>query len=147
MTRLDTLRDWLVALGVHADPGPRPGCLKLTLTGQYASWPLLMYLDPDDGDLTLLVPGYLRVPADAFAESQRAALAHWLLACNWELALGGFELDPADGEVRFRLSLPWVDGSLGAATFRRCLEAARYACDDAWGPCQRLLWAESASAG
>jgi len=61
-----------------------------------------------DGDFLLAVSSF--IPNKARPE-RRAAVAELLSRINWELALGCFEMNHADGEIRFRTSivLPGAD--------------------------------------
>jgi hypothetical protein len=140
MTRLETLTTALAACGLPATPDAAGHRLSAVLATAVADFRLLVWLDPEDGDVLFLVPGWLRVDPTVCAPEVRARLAELLLTLNWDLALGGFELDPTDGEVRFRLACPWVDGHLGPASVRRCVAATRWACEHAWRACQSVLW-------
>jgi hypothetical protein len=51
----------------------------------------------------------VRVP-----ESHRLAAAEYLTRANYGLTLGNFEMDFADGEVRFRTSMSTDDGAINA---------------------------------
>jgi len=129
-------------LGLTLARDERRGCLRADLDGERGHWELLVWLDTLDGDLLLLVPHYLRAPRDDADPAARARLCELLLALNYDLALGCFELDPADGEVRFRLALPLGDEPASDAALARALAAVRYALDAAWAPCQRVLYAD-----
>jgi hypothetical protein len=41
-------------------------------------------------------------------ENRRSAVAELLAFANWNMAFGAFEMDPADGQVRYHYSLPLV---------------------------------------
>jgi hypothetical protein len=65
-------------------------------------------------------------------EYRRAAMAQALSKANWTLPAGCFEMDPNDGELRFRSSMPTLDGSLTDEQIRSLVltawnTAARYA--------------------
>ena len=55
-----------------------------------------------DGDFLLAVSSF--IPNKARPE-RRAAVAELLTRINWELTLGCFEMNHADGEIRFRTSM------------------------------------------
>ena len=55
-----------------------------------------------DGDFLLAVSSF--IPNKARPE-RRAAVAELLTRINWELSLGCFEMNYADGEIRFRTSM------------------------------------------
>jgi len=50
---------------------------------------------------------------------KRAAVGAFLLEANYELSVGGFEMDPSDGEIRFRTGIDVGPGPLDAELFRR----------------------------
>ncbi len=50
---------------------------------------------------------------------QRAAVAGFLMEANYELSVGSFEMDPADGEIRFRTSIDVGARALDAELSRR----------------------------
>ena len=53
----------------------------------------------------------LRVHSGAGHSAQQVAKAcDHLLRRNYEFAVGAFERDPSDGEIRFRIGLPYRDG-------------------------------------
>ncbi|MBI5833969.1 MAG: hypothetical protein HZB16_16875 [Armatimonadetes bacterium] len=128
-------------VGLALGRDERRGCLRADLDVESGHWELLVWLDTQDGDLLLLVPHYLRAPRREQDSAARARLCERLLALNYDLALGCFELDPADGEVRFRLAVPLGDQPAGEAALARAVAAVRYALDEAWAPCQRALFA------
>ncbi len=59
----------------------------------------------------------LRVP-----EAQRPAIAEYLTRANYGLTLGNFEMDFADGEVRFRTSMNTDGGAINAAVAAQLLQ-------------------------
>ena len=59
----------------------------------------------------------------ATAEERRAAMAELLMRLNWDLVIGGFEVDFKDGEVRYKTSLDIEGGELTDAMLRNLLYA------------------------
>ena len=56
-------------------------------------------------------------------EDRRDEVARYLIGVNYELAVGAFEMDLSDGEVRFRVGLPIGDLPFDNDALRRLLEA------------------------
>jgi hypothetical protein len=66
---------------------------------------------------------FIRVhPAAGHTAEQVAQVCELLLQLNFEMALGSFERDQSDGEIRFRIALPYRDTSLTAEQVSWCLE-------------------------
>ena len=79
-------------------------------------WPVLIRLDDDRCAVYSVHPR--RVPP-----ARRGAAAAWCVQQNYDLTVGGFELDLEDGEVRFRTSLDTGGEPLTDALFDRLLVA------------------------
>jgi len=62
-----------------------------------------------DGDFLLAVSSF--IPNKARPE-RRAAVSELLTRINWELTLGCFEMNHADGEIRFRTSMILPDADI-----------------------------------
>ena len=147
MSSEERLSHQFARVGLPLRRDERRGCLAADLLLDCGRFELLVWLDTQDGDLLLLAPHYLRAPRRDADPAARARLAEQLLALNFELALGCFEMDPADGEVRFRLTVPQGDQPLPDTALARAIAAVRYALDEAWAPCQRALYAPAEPSG
>ena len=141
MSPSDNLAAQLSRLGLPVTRDSRRGCLRATLDLEPGRFELLVWHDSQDGDLLLLTPYFLRAPRESGPPGARTRLLEALLALNFELALGSFELDPADGEVRFRLSWPLGDAWPDDTALARAVAAVRHALEAAWPRCQRALYA------
>jgi hypothetical protein len=97
---LDTVRAVLVSDGWKLLELPDGVGLVTTITTDDASWPLVVLADEEDQVVICysVFPG--RVPP-----GRRRAAAELLTRVNYGLAVGVFELDLDDGEVRLRTSL------------------------------------------
>ncbi|KAL7560214.1 hypothetical protein ACA910_003295 [Epithemia clementina (nom. ined.)] len=71
--------------------------VTLTLTGHASSYKTFLDLKPQDHRLAVYIETPVKIPM-----AQRAAATEYLMRVNYSLALGNFELDFRDGEVRFR---------------------------------------------
>jgi hypothetical protein len=74
-----------------------------------------VYFAADDDRDQLVVYGVL---PDAVDEEHRVEVGAFLAALNYGLKIGNFEIDLADGEVRFRSGVDVEGGSLTAAMVR-----------------------------
>lgn len=59
-----------------------------------------------------------------YSEQQVQRVCESLLARNYRYAVGGFERDPSDGEIRFRIGLPYRDSLPTEDQIEWCLGAA-----------------------
>lgn len=66
----------------------------------------------------------IRVP-----EADRLRAVDYLNRANWGLCFGGFELDPRDGEVRFRATVDTDAGTVGAERIRRMIHTVVPVCE------------------
>lgn len=116
--------------------------LRTRFGGDTTHYDALMRVDPEREVLLLLVPFYLRAPQGEPPDGVRLRLLELLLQVNYEILYGNFELDLDDGEIRFRLSIPFSGGTVTLATFQRCGRAMVFACDHYFPAFQRVLWGE-----
>ncbi|MGG1517106.1 YbjN domain-containing protein [Paenibacillus oryzisoli] len=83
-------------------------------SGRNGSWAVLVRTD-EAQQLCLVYSVYpVSVP-----EAQKAELAVYLNEENYDLVVGNFELDPSDGELRYRTSLDVEQAALTPALFQR----------------------------
>jgi hypothetical protein len=100
--------------------------LSLTLSFNHAHGAYVLYFTTnDDTDLVGLMATYgSRVP-----ESRRGQVAEALSRINFLLWLGSFELDFADGELRFRIGIDVEGGQLSETMLSNMLGAALHSMD------------------
>jgi hypothetical protein len=100
--------------------------LSLTLSFNHAHGAYVLYFTTnDDTDLIGLMATYgSRVP-----ESRRVQVAEALSCINVLLWLGSFELDFADGELRFRIGIDVEGGQLSETMLSNMLGAALHSMD------------------
>lgn len=116
--------------------------LRTRFGGDNTHYDALLRVDTEREVLLLLVPFYLRAPRGEHSAQVRLRLLELLLHINYEILYGNFELDLSDGEVRFRLSIPFSGGGVTLDTFQRCGRAMAFACDHFFPAFQRVLWAD-----
>jgi hypothetical protein len=75
--------------------------------------------------MTMLGSGELKLlrvhTAAGHSAQQVSKVCEYLLSRNYELAVGAFERDPSDGEIRFRIGLPYRDAPPTEEQMKWCL--------------------------
>jgi hypothetical protein len=118
------------------DPGKH--IIHWLFTGDHGSYRLLVHWDEKTQRLLVRVPTIATVP-----QEKRHATAVLINLINWRLAIGNFEMDPADGEVAFRCSLVVADGRLGEMQLDAMFFASLFTADRFLPAFQRVFWAEA----
>lgn len=77
-----------------------PGGMLLEPSDGEAPWPFVAQVDPDEPQVAF----YSLLP-DEVPPERREAVAAVLTHANYGLAVGSFEIDVSDGDVRFRTSI------------------------------------------
>lgn len=109
----EVARGTLAELGYDVTPVDAQLCRVLVEQGGH-QWPLLVHCD--EAERTCVCWSvYPRLAAP----KQRGPVASFLLEFNYEVSVGSFEMDPADGEIRFRTGIDVGSGLLDAELFRR----------------------------
>jgi hypothetical protein len=88
------------------------------LSGTLGRWPFYAHV-LEDKDLVLL---YSICPMRA-PESRRHEISQFLTRANYGLAVGNFELDFEDGEIRYKTVLQLHGGELDATALKRLVRA------------------------
>lgn len=94
------VRDYLTADGWPHRELPDSAGIEVGYQGENGRWPVYVLTDDDVGLCIVYSMSPVQVPEDA-----RAAVCEFLTRINYGLTVGGFEMDLADGEVRFRTSV------------------------------------------
>lgn len=86
-----------------------PNTVFLALANPHGVYQIYITAD-DEKDFVRVICQYgSRVPID-----RRVAVAEALTRINWQRAIGGFDMDFSDGEVRFRVGIDVEGGLLSA---------------------------------
>lgn len=112
MSLLDTVREFLAEEEWEAE-AIEGRALLVPLSGAGGEWACAVEA-LDDGDRLLV---YGLVP-DPVPPARLAAMADFLTRANSGLPVGNFELDHADGEVRFKTSIDVAGDRLSVALVR-----------------------------
>lgn len=87
---------------------------RIQVRGSEAEWLCLVKLD-EEREFCLV---YSVLPEPVPVE-KRADMAMFLVATNYDIGVGSFEMDPEDGEIRFRTSIDVEGDRLSKALFER----------------------------
>lgn len=90
------------------------GLMRTAATAGAHSWALLVHVDEDQRTCICW-----SVYPDLVAPEKRAAVAQFLVEYNYDAWIGGFEMDPSDGEIRYRTSVDLGGAPLDARLFER----------------------------
>ncbi len=82
-----------------------------------------------------------RVPDD-----RRAAIAEAITRANYGIAVGAFEMDFGDGELRFRVGIDVEDGVFSATMAKNMISLSVYMCDRYHDAIMRVIFAGEAPA-
>jgi hypothetical protein len=74
------------------------------------------------------------------AEAQRGMIAEYLTRANYTQALGAFDMDFTDGEVRYRVAADVEGGQLGATMVRTMVRSALLAFDHYYPGLMRVIY-------
>lgn len=96
----------------------------LRATGDKASYEILLTVDEQ-----LAQVGCLTFFASNAPEPRRVAMAETVVRANYYLLLGNFDLDFADGELRFRVAMDVEGGALVPAMVRNLIALSIASCE------------------
>ena len=96
-----------------------------------------------DGDFLLAVSSF--IPNKARPD-RRAAVAELLTRINWELTLGCFEMNYADGEIRFRTSMILPSAELTDAIAEHLVQSNLCIVDERIGQIMAVLYSKKSPA-
>lgn len=121
---LDAVRAHLAERGWRYSQDTDQGALFYQTVGGRASYPGFAAADESAQLVWLYTQIPVRVP-----EHRRAAAVELLTRANHGLAVGNFEFDYTDGEVRFKTVADTADGCFSAAAAGRLLRHSLESCD------------------
>ncbi|GAB4324265.1 MAG: hypothetical protein Kow0010_06050 [Dehalococcoidia bacterium] len=109
------------------DPGPvegRPSALKMPYRGRSGAWTCVADVIDEADQVVFFSISPVHAP-----ESRRGAVAEFLTRANYGIILGNFEMDYADGEVRYKTALDVEGDELSDALLRNIVLANLQAMD------------------
>jgi hypothetical protein len=98
-TLLEEVKAFLREEGWIAAEAPDRPVLMATVTGDNGSWPFAVWIPAEDGPV-VCYSSITEVGPD-----RRLEVGALLAELNFGIQVGSFEMDPDDGEVRFRTSV------------------------------------------
>lgn len=115
----ETLQEFLEADGWH--PRRIEGKFSFTMgyTGQNGDLRCFITIVPDVEELLFYAVAPIRVP-----EAVRPSVAEFITRANYGMRIGNFELDFADGEVRYKSSLNFLGEELTPGYVRNAIYPA-----------------------
>lgn len=115
---LASLLDFFEADGWPYDVVPSQAVLRLPFAGEAGQWQCFAQAREAEAQFVFYSVYPVLVPP-----ARRPAMAELLTRINYGLVLGNFELDYADGEVRFKTSLDVEGTTLAPPLIRSCVYA------------------------
>ena len=106
----------------------RAGWRVARVQGEHSSYEVIFRGD-EAGELLM---GYCLIPVRVPA-SRRPAVAEAIVRANFGLVLGGFDMDFADGELRYRVSLDGEGGTITSMMVQNLIFASLTSCDRYFG--------------
>lgn len=117
---LDVLQEREIEWEETADPE----VVRAAVASANGEWSLYVVCREEFGRCSI----YSQAPWSA-PEEVRMAMAELLVRINYGIAIGNFEMDFSDGEIRFKTSLDVAGGHLGHAMFEALLDSNLAAMD------------------
>lgn len=99
-TPLGLVAAFLTEQGWPCEETVDAGLLRSRVQSSRGEWVCLVHYRPQGDQLLFYSVAPLAAP-----EVLRPAVAEYITRANWDLILGNFEMDYADGEVRFKTSI------------------------------------------
>jgi hypothetical protein len=117
------------------------GGIVCDMAGEHTVYSLLFRVDEALDLVCCFSRVGFRVPDD-----KRVAVAEALTRANYGLRIGNFEMDLADGEVRYKASVDVEDGALSETMVQNLVRASLSSFDRYYPALMRVVWAGAAPA-
>jgi hypothetical protein len=112
----DILIDFLTEDGWSPEPLRDERVVRVHVRGEHGEWDAFAHVREEQQQVVV----YSELPFSA-PQPRRAAVMEFITGANYSLALGNFDLDLDDGELRFRTSLDVTGDRLSPALLRQLL--------------------------
>uniref|UniRef100_A0A7S3L478 YbjN domain-containing protein n=1 Tax=Amphora coffeiformis TaxID=265554 RepID=A0A7S3L478_9STRA len=135
---IETCREFLDREGLTYDTHStkeEATVLTMFLTGKSASFKTYLEVREDQKRVFTYVESPIKVPA-----MKRSAAAEFLMRCNYSMALGNFEVDFRDGEVRFRNGIDVEGGVLSVEMVRQLILLSAATMDRFFGGLMQVVY-------
>lgn len=134
-TLLDVVQRALTAHGWQYHTLDDAPLVHFTVVGSAGTYPCWAAVNDDAEQCSVFVVFPHRVAAD-----RRAAVAELLTRANYGLAIGSFEMDFSDGELRFRVSVDVEGGTLTTTMVQTMFDAALWTMERFHDPVMRVVY-------
>ena len=109
------------------------------LTGHHGSYRLMVDVRQEHDPDQRLVLVYVTAPVKVVPE-QRLAVVEYTTRANWAVVVGNFEMDLADGEIRYKGCLEYADGDVTASMLARLIHRCAGTMDQYFRGLMRILY-------
>jgi hypothetical protein len=134
-TTLDLIAGYLTDLGWRYDLDAESGYIRSGFAGTTNNFHVIIRLFSEQQAIGIRIPEIMHLQ-----ERRRLEVMQALLMINYGLMLGGFGVDPRDGEVDFETNVPIDDATLSKEQFLQMLGATCVTVDHFYGVLNQVLW-------
>ena len=138
---IETCREFLDAAGLayHTNSTKQESTVfSMTMTGKTASFRTHLEIKEAQKRIFVYVICPIKVP-----EMKLSAVAEFLMRCNYSMALGSFDVDFRDGEVRFRNGIDVEGGVLSKEMVRQLVMLSVATMDRFFGGLMQVVYGSS----
>jgi hypothetical protein len=107
---LDVAKQFFESDNWHYRDVPEMGILTMNFKGNAGQWVCFVQARDEHGLLALYSIAPITAPDD-----RRQAMCEYLARANYNMAVGNFEMDMADGQIRYKTSIAAMPGELTAS--------------------------------
>jgi len=115
---LDVAKQFFESDNWHYKDVPELGILTLNFKGDSGQWSCYVQARDENGLFAIYSISPLHAPED-----KRLALSEYITRVNYNMAIGNFEMDMDDGEIRYKTSIDVTGDELTPALVRRLVYA------------------------
>jgi hypothetical protein len=134
-TTRDLITGYLTELGWRYELDAERGYIRTGFGGTNNNFLVIIRLFSEQQAIGIRVPEIARLQ-----ERRRLECMQTLLMINYGLILGGFGVDPRDGEVDFETNVPIDDATLSKEQFKQMLFATGLTVDRFYGVLNQVVW-------
>uniref|UniRef100_A0A7R9WB96 YbjN domain-containing protein n=1 Tax=Pseudictyota dubia TaxID=2749911 RepID=A0A7R9WB96_9STRA len=116
---LKTVHKMLTGAGSKFFIDPDRDMIRMTATGKHATYKVVFYVKEEKEQLFVYVCCSNLAPAE-----RRIQVAEFIARANWGLAIGNFQIDMNDGEMRYKVSIDAEEGELSCKMVQNMLAAS-----------------------
>lgn len=137
------IAEYLGKIGLHSQVDRENERILVPFSGNNGSYLFVIQLQRSNDTLVIVVPNLAKA-GENLAKSQLSELLEALLNINYMIAIGCFERDSSDGEIRFRVGIPTEDGGPSLKQFQHSFMVALATVDRYYPEIQKTIYGERA---